>query len=181
MGEKPNEEKGIISIIVAMGRNRVIGSEGELPWDLPADMKHFMELTIGHPIIMGRKTHESIGEELLGRTNIILSTRQDIYAPGCVLVHDPRDALELARVSEGGEEIFVIGGGQIFEYFLPLTDKLYITMIDHEFEGDTIFPEMDMDEWTEISIKDGKVEERNIYPHQFLIYERRAPETTIPE
>jgi len=185
----------IISIIAAMGRNRVIGAGGVLPWDLPSDMEHFMKVTMGHPLIMGRKTHESIGEVLPGRTNIVLSRRKDTYAPGCIVAKDPEDALKLGRMSQGGEgeedredddgddverkaadgmdgEIFIIGGGTVFEYFLPLADRLYLTIIDHDFKGDTFFPEIDFVKWSVIETKEGRTDEKNPYPHQFRVYER---------
>jgi len=166
-----------ISIIVAMGTNRVIGTGGQLPWDLPSDMDNFMTTTMGHPIIMGRKTHESIGEALPGRTNIILSRRKDTYSPGCVVVNSPESAMMLARLSEGGDEedgeIFVIGGGTIFEEFLPRADKLYITRIDHDFSGDVHFPEVDEDVWDLKSEDPWVVDQRNPYAHSFLIFERK--------
>lgn len=166
----------IISIIVAMGRNRVIGSQGRLPWDLPSDMDHFMRTTMGHPIIMGRRTHESIGEALPGRTNIVLSRRKDTYSPGCIVVNSSESAILLARLSEGGDgedgEVFVIGGGEVFREFLPKADRLYVTKVNGEFEGETRFPEIDWSEWVEISRVYVKRDELNPYDHEFILYER---------
>lgn len=171
-----------ISIIAARGRNRVIGRDNALPWELPADMERFMTLTMGHPIIMGRKTHESIGEVLPGRTNIVLSRRKDTYAPGCVVVKDPRDAVELAKVSTGGDgeggEIFVIGGGEVFSHFLSLADRLYLTFIDEDFQGDVVFPELDLEdggEWVLDSLEKVERGEKNPYGFEFRTYQRFRP------
>lgn len=131
-----------ISIIVATGRNREIGAKNKLLWKIPEELKRFKEITTGHPIIMGRKTHESIGRILPNRTNIIV-TRDTAYdVDGAVVVHSLEEALEKGKGSEGSEEIFVIGGGEIFEQALPLADKLYVTLVDAEFpEADSFFPE----------------------------------------
>lgn len=162
----------VISIIVAMGRNREIGSGGTLPWDLPSDMEHFMKTTMGHPIIMGRKTHESIGRALPGRMNIVLSRRKDTFAPGCIVVQNSKDALELARVAEGGEEIFVIGGGEIFQEFMDQASKLYITKIEKTFKGDTFFPEIGWDNWSLVGSEQGTMDDKNQYLHEFQVYEK---------
>lgn len=130
-----------ISIIVAMAKNRVIGTENRLPWNIPDELKRFKEITLGHPIIMGRKTHQSIGRVLPGRENLIVTRDQDFKVDGGIVVHSLKEAIEKAQTEPGSDEIFIIGGGEIYKQALPLTDKLYLTIIDKEFEGDTYFPD----------------------------------------
>jgi|SRR3989344_6114775 len=131
-----------ISIIVAIaGSKRVIGKKGSLPWHIPQELKRFKEITMGHPIIMGRKTHESIGRALPGRTNIVITTHPDYLAPGCIIVHSLDEALRLASLAQGDDEYFVIGGGEIYKQALPKADKLYLTYIDKEIKGDVFFPD----------------------------------------
>ena len=138
----------IISLIAAMGRNRVIGKGNSLPWKLPADMERFRKLTSGKPVIMGRKTFESIGKPLRNRKNIILSRDKNYKAEGCTIVHTVQDALKAA---EGAQEAMVIGGEQVFQKFLPMANRMYLTYIDKDFEGDAYFPEFDKNEWKETS------------------------------
>lgn len=127
-----------ISIIVAVaGKKRVIGKIGSLPWYIPAELKRFKEITMGHPIIMGRKTHESIGKALPGRTNIVITHDPNYQAEGCIVVHSLDEAIKVAKE----KEIFIMGGGQIYEQAIHLTDKLYLTYIDKEIEGDVFFPD----------------------------------------
>lgn len=130
----------IISIIAAIGRNRELGKNNKLLWDIPEDMKHFRDITSGHVVIMGRKTFESIGRPLPNRTNIIVSRDLDYQATGTIVVGSIKQALEEAKKVEN-EEIFVIGGGQIYEIAMPYIDKLYLTIVDADFEADTYFPE----------------------------------------
>ncbi|MGB8956760.1 MAG: dihydrofolate reductase [Tumebacillaceae bacterium] len=158
----------MISFIFAMDRNRVIGKGNQLPWHLPNDLKFFKETTRGHTVIMGRKTYESIGRPLPDRRNIVLTTRQGYDAPGCEVVHAVEE-LELHT----GEEQFVIGGAEIFKALLPVADRLYVTHIDAEFEGDAFYPEIDPDEWKAVSRTEGAVDEKNKYPHAFVVYKRR--------
>lgn len=127
-----------ISIIVAVaGKKRVIGKRGALPWYIPAELKRFKEITTGHPIIMGRKTHESIGRALPGRTNIVITRDPNYQAEGCIVVHSLDEAIKVAKE----KEIFIIGGGQIYEQALPRADKLYLTYIEKQIEGDVFFPD----------------------------------------
>lgn len=131
-----------VSIIVAVaGSKRVIGKKGRLPWYIPEELKRFKSITMGHPIIMGRKTFESIGRVLAGRTNIVITRDPAYQAEGCIVVHGLNEALRLAASAQGNDEVFVIGGGEIYKEALPLTDKLYLTKIDQEIEGDTFFPD----------------------------------------
>lgn len=132
----------MISIIVAVaGKKRVIGKKGGLPWYIPEELKRFKSITMGHPVIMGRKTHESIGRPLPGRTNIVITHDSGYSAEGCLVVHDLDEALSIAQGEPGSEEIFVVGGGQIYQQALPLADKLYLTYIDKEIAGDVFFPD----------------------------------------
>ncbi len=129
-----------------MDRNRVIGKDNSLPWKLPADMKRFKELTKGKPVIMGRATFESIGNPLPNRTNIVLTREKNFKAEGCVVVHSVDDALKAAK---GNEEIMVIGGANVYSQFIKISDRMYLTLIDEDFEGDAYFPEYDESEWKE--------------------------------
>ena len=134
----------IISLIAAIGKNNVIGVDNKLPWKLSADLKRFRQITSGKPVIMGRKTFESIGKPLPNRINIILTRDENYKAQGCVVVHSAEEALDAAK---DNEEIMIIGGEQIFKEFLPVSNKMYITFIDKEFEGDSYFPEYNKNEW----------------------------------
>ena len=179
----------MLSIIVATAKNNVIGGQNKLLWHLPADLKHFKDVTTGHPIIMGRKTFESIGRPLPNRQNIVV-TRDAEYAPeGVEVAHSLEEAFALTRgvaapAQDSGDpqaasaegfggprEVFVIGGGELFRQALPLADRIYLTKIDAEFEGDVFFPELGP-EWREISRQEGTIDENNIYPHAFLMLKR---------
>lgn len=164
-----------ISMIVAMGRDNVIGKDNKMPWVLPADLKYFKEITMGHPVVCGRKTLESMGGPLKGRRNIIL-TRNRGYKPDwdCEVVHSVDEVLQLA--SESIKEVFIIGGAEIYKMFLPYASKLYITTIDQDFEGDTYFPEISQREWTEVSVKEGQQDEKNPYHYQYRVFERNTGE-----
>lgn len=161
----------MISFLVAMDQNRVIGKDNKLPWHLPADLKYFKELTMGHPIIMGRKTYESIGRPLPGRKNIVITRNKDYTAEGCTVIHSISEVKELE--DKRNEELFVIGGAEIFEQTFSIADRLYITMIEETFEGDTYFPTFNEDEWIVVSKEKGVRDERNVYEHYFLVYERK--------
>lgn len=171
-----------ISIIAAMAKNQVIGKEGKLPWKLGPDMKRFRELTIGKPVIMGRKTFESIGKALAGRVNIILTKRHDYQAADCIVTHSLEDALRAAGT--GGNradaslppkppEIMVIGGAEVYNLFLPHAKQMYLTYIHHEFEGDAFFPAFDPAEWQEITRQDFKADAQSPYSYSFVILERK--------
>jgi dihydrofolate reductase len=129
----------VISIIAAMAENRVIGRGNEMPWDIPSELHRFKERTLGHPVIMGRKTFESIGHPLPGRKNIIISGQQGFACEGCVVVRDLQAAIAAA---EGAAEVFICGGESVFREAMPLADSIYLTVIDEEFDGDTFFPEI---------------------------------------
>jgi dihydrofolate reductase len=162
----------MISLIWAMDENRVIGYHNQLPWRLPEDLKFFKRMTMGHPIAMGRKTYESIGKPLPGRENIVI-TRDDNYDPeGCTVMHSIEEMLAYAAENRS-EEIFVIGGAEIFKEVLQHADKLYLTMIHHQFEGDTFFPVFDIDKWELESREIGQKDKKNPYDYEFLIYNRK--------
>ncbi|TCZ74638.1 dihydrofolate reductase [Paenibacillus albiflavus] len=157
-----------ISYIVAMDRNRVIGKDNRLPWRLPADLKFFKQTTMGHPIVMGRKTYESIGKPLPGRLNIIMTQNRDYQAAGCEIVYSVE---ELLKFSKQGE-VFVTGGSELFRLFMPHVDRMYITEIEHEFAGDTWFPVFSKDEWQLTSSEQGIQNEENPYTYFFNVYDR---------
>lgn len=158
-----------ISIIVAMAANRVIGHENRLPWHLPADLQHFKQITMGKPILMGRKTWESIGRPLPGRTNIVITRDVSYSADGCVVVHSLDAALEAARDSD---EIMVIGGAEFYRQVLPRVSTLYLTLVEGEFEGDAFFPEIVDAEWREVERSDHGPDEKNPHAYSFVRLER---------
>ncbi len=133
-----------ISLIVAMASNRAIGLNGQMPWHLSADLKRFKQITMGSPIIMGRKTFEAVGKPLPGRQNIIISRNTDYQQPGCLVFGDIDSALQHCSDSQ---EVFVIGGATLYQALLPRADYLYLTEIDKDFTGDTFFPEIDARHW----------------------------------
>jgi dihydrofolate reductase len=159
-----------ISLIVAMARNRVIGANNALPWHLPADLKHFKALTMGHHIVMGRKTYESIGKPLPGRTSVVV-TRNAGYAPPGVITANSLEAAVSACGDE--EEIFVIGGAELYLQTITLADRIYLTEIDADISGDAYFMELDGRQWQESERKSHMPDEKNVYPYQFVTYDRK--------
>lgn len=157
----------MISLIVAMGRNRVIGKDNKMPWHMPADLSYFKKITTGHPVVMGRKTFESIGRPLPNRKNIILTTDRSYKQAGCVIVHSVEEVLTFGKE----QTLFIIGGAQIYQQFLTYADRVYITLIDGEFEGDTYFPELG-DDFVLISTESHEQDEKNRYDYEFRIYEK---------
>lgn len=160
----------MLSIIVAYDRNKTIGKNNQLPWNLPRDLAYFKKVTMGHPIVMGRKTYESIGRPLPGRKNIIVTRNRDYKHEGCTVIHSIEEIKEIAQRENG--EVFVIGGAEIFKDVLQEADRLYVTYIDEEFHGDTFFPEIDFTKWKEISREKGMKDEKNPYDYYFIVYER---------
>lgn len=140
----------LISIIVAMGTNRVIGKNGQIPWQLPSDLQRFKRLTLGHPLIMGRRTFASIGRPLPGRQTIILSRNPNYEVAGCDVVNDIETALQLAN---SAEEVFICGGAEIYQQFLPLTERIYLTELDVNPDGDTVFPELPLEDFETIDTR----------------------------
>ncbi len=161
----------IISIIAGMDKNRLIGQDNRLPWKLPADMKHFRRMTLGKPVLMGRKTFESIGKFLPKRTNIILTHDREYHAEGCVVTHCIEEALVAAK---NHEEIMIIGGASIYALFLPRADRLYLTLIHHCFEGKVYFPAFNLADWQEVKRIDCQADEKNPYSYSFLFLHRRS-------
>ncbi|MCW8878000.1 MAG: type 3 dihydrofolate reductase [Kangiellaceae bacterium] len=157
--------KPTISLVAAMAKNRVIGKDNQMPWHLPADLKHFKEVTLSKPIIMGRKTYESIGKPLPGRRNIVISRNADYQLEGCDTVTSIDAALELVS---GEEEIMVIGGGFLYTQMIERANKLYLTFIDFEIEGDTQFPEFEHLSLREVSRKRYQADEKNKYDLEFV-------------
>lgn len=161
------------TIVVAMGKNNEIGFENQLLWHLPKDLKHFKELTSGHPIIMGRKTFESIGKPLPNRTNIIISKKKDWFQEGILIVGSIKEALKFAKKID--ENIFIIGGGTIYEQTMEFTDVLEVTVVDVEKEADTFFPKIDLKIWKKTQETFHEADHKNILPFSFITYERISP------
>jgi dihydrofolate reductase len=164
----------MISLIVATAKNRVIGKDNRMPWRLPADMAYFKQTTMGHPVVMGRKTYESIGKQLSGRRNIILTRDPDFRAEGCEICHSIEAVLAVARSGEE-QEFFIIGGDSVYSALFPFADRLYLTLIEKDFEGDAFFPEIDAQKWRLVSQTQGETNEKNPYEYSFLIYEAATP------
>ncbi len=160
----------MISLIVAVGKNHVIGKEGKIPWRLPADFKHFKEITTGHPVIMGRKTYESIGKALPGRTNIVLSRNPEFDPKDAATVPSLKEAWDLTK---DAEEVFVIGGQSVYEQAFPLAEKVYMTLVDVEMDGDTFFPALDKSEWRLAHSEPHAKDEKNQFDYTYLVYERK--------
>lgn len=166
-----------LALIWAMSNNRTIGRNNALPWHLPEDMKYFKRVTMGKPIIMGRKTWESIGRPLPGRTNIVITRDRNFHADGIKIVHTLDEAIALAeKISfiDGAEEVVVIGGAEIYALSLPKADRLYMTQVHADVEGDAHFPEFNINEWREIARENHNSSETNPYPYSFLILERKG-------
>lgn len=166
-----------IALIWAMAHNRVIGRNNALPWRLPADLKHFRELTTGHPVLMGRKTFESLGRPLPNRTNIVITSDRGHTPQGCLVAHSLDEALALAapHVLPNDPMIFVIGGEKLYVQMLPRADRLYVTLVEAEIEGDAWFPEFDLETWRETQRDTHPADEMNPYPCVFLMLERKTP------
>lgn len=160
----------MISLIVAMDKKRTIGRGKNLPWRLPADLAYFKKITMGHTVIMGRKTFESIGKPLPGRDNVVITQRADYHPEGCRVLHSVDEALTLNGKEK---EIFVIGGAEVYRQFFPYAGRLYVTRIEEAFEGDVFFPEIDPEEWRLVSERRGRTDEKNPYRYYFCLYERR--------
>ncbi|WP_020158763.1 dihydrofolate reductase [Methylobacter marinus] len=159
-----------ISLIVAMASNRVIGINNQLPWHLSADLKRFRQITMGSPIVMGRKTYESIGRPLPGRTNVIISRDPAYRQEGCLVFNDIETAME--SCCRKFQEVFVIGGSELYQSMLPLADTLYVTLIHKAFSGDAFFPEIDTRHWAEVSREDVDSDPDAGFGYSFIKYEK---------
>ena len=161
----------LLSFVVAMAANRVIGKGNELPWYLPADLRHFKSITLGKMVVMGRRTHESIGRPLPDRTNIVITRNPDYQAPGCTVVHSVDEAMRLAADQE---ELMMIGGAELYRQLLPEVDRIYLTEVHADFEGDARFPLLAEADWNEVEREDCEPDERNPWPYSFVVLERKA-------
>ena len=156
----------IISAIVAMASNRAIGNRGDIPWKIPGEQKMFKEITLGHTVIMGRKTYESIGRPLPGRTNVVITRQSGYQADGCIVVHDLNSAIQSCPAEEN--EAFICGGGQLYQEAMSATDRIYLTVLSREVEGDTYFPEISETEF-KLSRSDHI---DGVEPYEFVVYDR---------
>ena len=164
----------IISLIAALTKNRVIGRNNDLPWRLPDDMKYFMQTTSRHTVIMGRKNYDSLPEKfrpLPNRTNIVVTRQEKFEAPGCQVVHSLDEGIQLARTAQE-EEVFNIGGADMFKLAMLFTQRMYLTEIQTVLDGDIFFPEYDSSRWQEISRNHHGADERHAYAFDFVIYDR---------
>ncbi len=160
----------MLSIIVALSENNVIGRENNLPWKLSADLKRLKSITMGHHLIMGRRTWESLGRPLPGRTNVVITSDKNYKAEGGVVVHSLNEALQ---TSSNDNEAFIFGGGKIFKEALPKVNKIYMTIVHAKIDGDTFFPELDKKEWQEIEREDFEADEKNQYDYSFITLKRK--------
>jgi dihydrofolate reductase len=164
----------VISLIVAISENNVIGKNNSLPWHLPADIKYFRDTTVGHCVIMGRKNYDSIPEKyrpLNGRTNIIVTRQKDFKAKDCIVFNSIEHALNEAK-KKNETEVFIIGGADIYNQTIDVADKIYLTKIHHAFDGDTFFPKIDANRWKKMIQKDVQPDEKNKFPFSFCVYEK---------
>jgi dihydrofolate reductase len=158
-----------ISLIAAMAKNRVIGADNRIPWRLPDEQQLFKRLTLGHHIIMGRKTYESIGRLLPGRTTVIVTRKPDYIVAGAIIAHSLKDALNAAARDD---DVFVIGGAELFAEALPLASRLHLTVVDAEPGGDTFMPDIDFSQWREVSHEHHPSDERHVLAYTYYFYER---------
>ena len=164
----------IISFVVAMARNGVIGKDNQLPWRLPADLRHFKAVTMGKPVVMGRRTYESIGRPLPGRTNIVVTRDPAYTTEGCVVVHSVEEAL---TATGAAEEVMIIGGAELYRQLLPRADRIYLTRIEEDVAGDTYFPQLDADRWRERSREEHAPDVDNPHTYSFILLESVGEET----
>jgi dihydrofolate reductase len=158
-----------VSLIAAVARNGTIGREGRLPWRLSDDLARFKRLTLGHAVLMGRRTWESLGRPLPGRRNVVLTRNASFSAPGCETVN----SVEEGRALAAGAELFVIGGAMVYAAFMPFADRLFITHVDCDVPGDVVFPPIDSGQWRIVEETPGTMDPRNTLPHRFTVYEKR--------
>lgn len=158
----------MIAYVVAYSKNRVIGKDGKLPWYLPNDIKHFKKITEGNTVVMGKKTYRSIGKPLTNRKNVVMTRSKNFHPEGVEVVHSKEEVLA------SKEDLYIIGGGQIYSLFFDVVDRLYITEIDTVVEGDAFFPAWDRNQFRLVDKKEGILDEQNTYPHTFYTYERKS-------
>jgi dihydrofolate reductase len=162
----------IISQIVAVSLNNAIGKNNGLPWHMPTDMAYFKDKTWGHHIVTGRRNYEAEGKALPGRVNIVLTRNPDYQISDGIVVNELKDAVEIAKKA-GENEFFIAGGAEIYKLAMPLTDRIYLTRIHAVVDGDTFYPELDMNTWKEVSIDRRKADENNPFDYDFIVYERQ--------
>lgn len=163
-----------IALVAALAENRIIGHRGRLPWHLPADLKRFKAITLGHAVLMGRRTWDSLGRPLPGRRNIVLSRDPDFAPPGAIVARDLESAL-----AQGGAEVMVIGGADLYAQLLPRAQRLYLTLVHHACAGDVFFPELDWTAWKIVSREDHEADAKNPFAYSFLVI-RPSGEAAIP-
>lgn len=162
-----------VELVVAMAENGVIGRDGDLPWRLSTDLKRFKAITMGKPVIMGRKTWESIGKPLPGRRNIVVTRQADYAAEGAECVSSLDVGLALAVAGDPGQDVCVIGGGQIYREAMDRADRLHVTHVYARIEGDTVFPEIAPEIWEEVSREEVPAGEKDVYATSYVVYQRR--------
>lgn len=160
----------MITIIAAIGKNNALGKDNQLLWRLPKDLKHFKSLTENHPIIMGRKTYESIGKALPNRTNLVVSRKENWFAEDILIVSKLKEAIKFAKKID--EEVFIIGGGEIYSQTMELADKLELTLVEEDFEADTFFPKIDLKIWQKVHEEFHPKDEKNDHDFYFQTYEK---------
>lgn len=160
----------IVSIVVAIAEDNAIGKDNQLLWHLPADLKHFKDITSGHTIIMGRKTYDSIGRPLPNRRNIVITRNTGLELPGTEITNSLDEALALCK---GTEEVFIIGGAELYNHALAATNRIYLTRVHQTYEADTFFPEIDLEEWQELSTEKHLPDEKNKVAYTFSTLERK--------
>ncbi|GGG06511.1 dihydrofolate reductase [Pontibacter amylolyticus] len=163
----------MIAIVVAIAENNVIGKDNQLIWHLPADLRHFKQKTMGHPMIMGRKTFESIGKPLPGRTTIIVTRQEDYKAEGCIVMNSVEEAIAKGKELDS-EQVSIVGGAEIYKQALPYVDTLYLTEVHYAFDGDTFFPDLQKEEWQEVSAESHQQDEKNEYAYTFKELRRKV-------
>ena len=159
----------MITIVAAMARNRAIGRDGALPWHLPRELRHFKETTLGKAIVMGRRTWESIGRPLPGRQNIVVTRNPDFHADGCTVA----GSLDAAVAQASGDEVMIIGGGQLYAEALPVADRMVLTLVDYAPDADTWFPEWSDADWRQVAVRDERADERNPFDYRVIELTRR--------
>ena len=165
-----------LALVVAMANNRAIGKDNQLLWHLPEDLQYFKRITMGKPMIMGRKTFESIGRPLPGRLNIVVTHQQDWHREGVVVTHSISDAKAIAEAQakkDNVDEVMLIGGAQLYSSAIDYADKIYLTRVDADIEGDAFFPEIDEEKWLELSCEKHLSSEKNPYNYDFCVLEKR--------
>jgi dihydrofolate reductase len=172
-------DEPVVALVVAVGENAGIGKDGTLPWRLSTDLKFFRKVTLGKPIIMGRRTFESLGRPLDGRSNIVLTRYKDYEAPGTIVLHSLKEALERAKTiakRDGVDEIMVIGGDSIFREALPLAGRIYLTEVHASPPADVFLSDFDVSDWAELSREPHEAGPKDDYPFSFVLLERRKPD-----